>query len=115
LRGSLSRIVRGANVRANDGCVIIVVPDTCALARLVRVVAAAPERLRNKLTYWAACRAGEMVADGLLDAGSAIFLIAEAAISAGMTPSEAQRAARSGVRKTGGAGVLRRDAANEHP
>jgi hypothetical protein len=44
-----------------------------------------------------------MVADGLLDAGSAIFLIAEAAISAGMTRYEAQQIARSGVRKGAGA------------
>ena len=59
--------------------------------------------MQSRLTYWAACRAGEMVADGLLDAGSAIFLIAEAAISAGMTRYEAQQIARSGVRKGAGA------------
>jgi hypothetical protein len=80
----------------------VVVPDTCALARLVRVVAAAPEGLRNRLTFWAACRAGEMVASGLLDAGSAVAVIAEAAILAGLTRAEAERTARSGVRKTGG-------------
>jgi hypothetical protein len=40
----------------------IVVPDTHALAKFVRLVAAAPEGERNALAYWAACRAGEMVA-----------------------------------------------------
>jgi Bifunctional DNA primase/polymerase, N-terminal len=80
----------------------IVIPDTHALAKLVRLVAAAPEGERNALTYWAACRAGEMVASGLLDAESATAVIAEAAISAGLTRSEAERTARSGVRKTSG-------------
>ena len=80
----------------------IVVPDTHVLAKLVRLVAATPEGERNALTYWAACRAGEMVASGLLDAESATAVIAEAAISAGLTRSEADRTARSGVRKTSG-------------
>jgi len=84
----------------------IVVPDTHALAQLVRLIARAPEGERNSLTFWAACRAGEMVASGLLDADSAAAVIAEAAICAGLTRSEAERTARSGVRKTaGGIGV----------
>jgi hypothetical protein len=78
------------------------VPDTHALAKLVRLVASAHEGERNALTYWAACRAGEMVASGLLDAESAAAVIAEAAICAGLTRSEAERTARSGVRRTGG-------------
>jgi hypothetical protein len=45
-----------------------------------------------------------MVAAGLLDAGSAVFVITEAAIAAGMTPFEAQRIARSGVRSGGTSG-----------
>jgi Bifunctional DNA primase/polymerase, N-terminal len=84
----------------------IVVPDTCALAQLVRLVAAAPEGERNALTFWAACRAGEMVASGLLDVESAVAVIAEAATRAGLGRREAERTARSGVGQTrGGAGV----------
>jgi hypothetical protein len=135
LRCSASRIARGIDVRANGGYIIwwpatglralraapladwpqwlldrlmssphappaprIVVPDTHALAT--------PEGKRNALTYWAACRAGEMAASGLLDAESAAAVIAEAAICAGLTRSEAERTARSGVLKTsGGTGV----------
>jgi hypothetical protein len=73
----------------------IVVPDTCALSQLVRLVASAREGERNALTFWAACRAGEMVASGLLDADSAAAVIAEAAICAGLPRSEAERTARS--------------------
>jgi Bifunctional DNA primase/polymerase, N-terminal len=80
----------------------IVVPDTYALAKLVRLVAGAPEGERNALTFWAACRTGEMVASGLLDAESAAAVIAEAAICAGLARSEAERTARSGVSRTGG-------------
>jgi hypothetical protein len=80
----------------------VVVPDAHALARFVQLVAAAPEGERNGLTYWAACRAGEMVASGLLDAESAVAVIAEAATYAGLTRREAERTARSGIRKTTG-------------
>jgi hypothetical protein len=82
------------------------VPDMFALGQLVRRVAAAHEGERNALTFWAACRAGEMVASKLLDAESAAAVIAEAAVRAGLTRTEAERTARSGIRKTaGGAGV----------
>jgi hypothetical protein len=69
---------------------------------LVRLVAAAREGERNALTFWAACRAGEMVASGFLDAGWAIGVIAEAAIQAGLARPEAERTARNGVRQTSG-------------
>jgi hypothetical protein len=87
----------------------IVVPDAHALARFVQLVAAAPEGERNGLTYWAACRVGEMVASGLLDAESAVAVIAEAATYAGLTRREAERTARSGVRKTSGGTDVSRD------
>jgi hypothetical protein len=77
------------------------VPDGHALARLVRLVAGAGAGERNDLTYWAACRAGEMVASGLFDADAAAALIAEAATRAGLPRVEAERTARSGIR-TGG-------------
>jgi hypothetical protein len=81
----------------------VVVPDSHALARLVRFVADASEGERNSFTFWAACRAGEMVASGLLDADTAAAVIAEAATRAGLSYSEALRTSLSGVRKTAGA------------
>jgi hypothetical protein len=57
---------------------------------------------RNNLTYWAACRAGEMVASGLLRTDAAVAIIAEAARRAGLSREEAERAAWSGIRRTGG-------------
>jgi hypothetical protein len=84
----------------------IVIPDTHALAQLVRLVASAPEGERNNLTFWAACRAGEMVGSGLLDPETAIGIITEAGVCAGLAPAEAERTARSGIRTTsGGAGA----------
>jgi hypothetical protein len=78
------------------------VPDSRALVRLVRLVAGAREGERNDLTYWAACRAGEMVASGLFDAEAAVALIAEAATRAGLPRVESERTARSGIRTGGG-------------
>lgn len=79
----------------------IIVPDDHALMRLVRRIAEAQASERTKLTYWAACRVGEMVASGLLDADHAAAVIAEAATRAGLPRSEAQRTAWNGIRRTG--------------
>jgi Bifunctional DNA primase/polymerase, N-terminal len=84
----------------------VVVPDAHALAQLVRLIVRAHEGERNALTFWAACRAGEMVASGLLTAESAAAVIAEAATRAGLSSSEAERTVHSGVHKT--AGISRR-------
>lgn len=80
-----------------------IVPDQYVLKCLVRLIAAAREGERNDLTYWAACRAGEMVASGLLTADVAAAVIAEAATRAGLPRTEAERTARNGVHTTGGA------------
>ena len=80
----------------------ITVPDEHALARLVRLIAGAREGERNNLTYWAACRAGEMVASGLLKADAATAIIVEAATRAGLPRAEAEHTAWSGIRTTGG-------------
>jgi hypothetical protein len=72
------------------------------MMRLVHLVAGARSGERNNLTYWAACRAGEMVASGLLGADAAAAVIAEAATRAGLPRSEAERTAWSGIRATGG-------------
>jgi hypothetical protein len=76
----------------------ITVPDGHAMMRLVQLVASARPGERNNLTYWAACRAGEMVASGLLGADAATAVIAEAATRAGLPRAEAERTARSGIR-----------------
>ena len=77
------------------------IPDNNALTRLVRLVAGACEGQRNELTFWAACRAGEMVGSGLLGCNTAVALIAEAATRAGLPRIEAERTAWSGVRVGG--------------
>jgi hypothetical protein len=79
----------------------IIVPDDHALVRLVRRIAEAQAGERTKLTYWAACRVGEMVASGLLDAHEAVAVITEAATRAGLPRSEAERTAWNGIRRTG--------------
>jgi hypothetical protein len=79
-------------------------PDNRLLIKLVQMVAAAREGERNSLTFWCACRAGEMAASGLLNAGTAIAVIAEAATRAGLPRAEAERTARSGVATGGGNG-----------
>src|SRR5262249_28263496 len=53
--------------------------DRRALRGLLRLIAAANEGQRNQITYWAACRAGEMVTDGKLSESDAIALLVEAA------------------------------------
>jgi hypothetical protein len=83
---------------------VVPVPDSRLLAKLVQMVAAAREGERNCLTFWCACRAGEMVADGKLCATTAIAVIAEAATRAGLPRGEAERTARSGVVTGGGNG-----------
>jgi Bifunctional DNA primase/polymerase, N-terminal len=79
------------------------VPDNHAIARLIRVVSTAPAGARNSLTFWAGCRIGEMVGTGLLEARVAAKVIAEAATRAGLSYSEAERTAWSGIRTTAGA------------
>jgi hypothetical protein len=87
---------------ARSAPVRVRVPDSLALGRLVRTVTFGKPGERNNLTYWAACRAGEMVASGMLDADLAVEVIAEAAARAGLPYAEARRTARSGVRTMGG-------------
>jgi hypothetical protein len=74
----------------------ITVPDDYALVRLVQLITGTREGERNNLTYWAACRAGELVASGLLGADAAAAVIAEAATRAGLPRAEAECTAWSG-------------------
>jgi hypothetical protein len=80
----------------------VVVADEVTLMRLLRLVASARPGERNSLTFWAACRAGEMVASGLLRADIAADVIAEAATRAGLPLAEAQCTAWSGIHAGGG-------------
>ena len=84
---------------------IVRVPDERFLVKLVQMVAGATEGERNSLTFWAACRAGEMVAEGLLSADTAVAVIAEAATRCGLPRAEAERTARSGINAGGGRGA----------
>jgi hypothetical protein len=76
---------------------VVHVPDHRFIDKLVAMVANATEGERNHLTFWAACRAGELVAAGLLSAETAVAVIAEAATRCGLPRSEAEKTARSGV------------------
>jgi hypothetical protein len=76
----------------------VTVPDEHTLAGLVRFVAGAPPGQRNNVAYWAGCRAGEMVASGLIAAETAATVIAHAAMRAGLSQLEAERTAWSGLR-----------------
>jgi hypothetical protein len=72
-------------------------PSMNSLAGVVRAVAQAPLGERNRVAFWGACRAGEMVAAGLLDADAAIEVIVVAAERAGLPEREARRTAISGI------------------
>jgi hypothetical protein len=68
---------------------------------LALAIVRAREGERNSVTFWAACRAGEMVRDGFITAETAISLIVEAAIMAGLPGEEALKTAQSGLRVAG--------------
>jgi hypothetical protein len=80
----------------------LVVPDRHALAHLTQFIASGQAGQRNSLTFWAACRVGEMVASGLLRADVAAALITDAAMRGGLSQAEAERTAWNGIRAAGG-------------
>jgi hypothetical protein len=79
-----------------------IVPDRYILNRLVQLVAGAAQGERNAITFWAACRAGEMVRSGLVSVDAISRLMTDAAIRTGLSPAEAQRTVQSGIRTTAG-------------
>jgi hypothetical protein len=81
----------------------VIVADAHALAGLARKVARASEGQRNKIAFWAACRAGEMAASGLIGKRTAAAVIAEAAVASGLSRQEAESTASNGVRLGSGA------------
>jgi hypothetical protein len=65
---------------------------------LARFVAASAKGERNNRLFWAACRAAELVAGKRASAASAEDVLSRAAVSAGLSPSEATATIRSGLK-----------------
>ena len=70
------------------------------LRGLVRTVAGAAEGQRNRILFWAACRAGEAVRDGRAGETFVVDVLVEAATHAGLPQTEAHRTIQSGLRRT---------------
>ncbi len=66
---------------------------------LIRKVVCAPEGNRNRVLFWASCRVGALVAQGLIGAGDALALLIEAGRQAGLSNYEATATAKSGLRR----------------
>lgn len=74
--------------------------DAARLEGLSRVVRDASEGTRHRALYWAACRAGEMVAEGTLGPDAAASRLAGAAMDGGgKDRRNAEATARDGVRR----------------
>jgi hypothetical protein len=68
---------------------------------VIRVVANARPGERNNATFWAACRAGEMVRQGWITQDAATGILLDAAVSVGLPRVAALKTIKSGLR-TGG-------------
>jgi hypothetical protein len=79
--------------RRRNGCV----PNRAAIQRLLGLIVEAAEGERNSITFWVACRLGEMVATGFLDEGAIEQSIVDAAVQVGLPDREARATARSGL------------------
>ena len=69
-----------------------------AIEGVLRTVATAPEGQRNSITYWAAHRLREAVAEGAIGAGLAHEILLEAAARAGLHRQEVERTVNSATR-----------------
>lgn len=78
-------------------CHAAVLPDDLQIRRILACISGAREGERNSLTYWAACRLGEMVASGFLSESDALDHVVEAATANGLPFREALATARSGI------------------
>ena len=79
------------------------VPDTSNgdVEPLARFVASSTQGQRNTRLHWAACRAGEMAARGLVSAQSAGRRLVAAAAAAGYVGAEVVRTINSGFQESG--------------
>jgi hypothetical protein len=89
------------------------------LAGLVRRLLAAQRGERNQLLFWASLRAGELVADGDLDARAATRALTRAATQIGLADEDGQRAVaatvRSGFQRAGATYQPPDHPATDHP
>ena len=72
---------------------------TGQLRRIVQTVIGAPVGNRNRILFWAACRIGGLVKQGLLREEAACVLLLEAGQHAGLAQSEALATSLSGLRQ----------------
>ena len=72
---------------------------TNQLRGLVQAVICAPSGNRNRLLYWAACRLGGLVSQGIIGSDAALALLIEAGQQAGLRIGEATATALSGLRQ----------------
>jgi hypothetical protein len=75
--------------------------DIEAVRGILKVVTDAVEGNRNNATFWAACRAGEMVKAGWFTRDAGIDVLLEAAVKAGLSQHSALATIRSGLRTAG--------------
>jgi hypothetical protein len=68
------------------------------LAGLIRKVVLAPTGERNATLHWAACRVGELIRAGIMPPEAAVAMLTEAGRHAGLSSSESQATAKSGIR-----------------
>jgi hypothetical protein len=94
------RIARAAPTSMGAG------PVYGRLRAIVEAVLTSEPGTRNGRLFWAACRAGEMVAAGKIDAVAAEEALIRAAVEAGLRggETEARRTVASGLRSAGGTG-----------
>ncbi|WP_203069872.1 hypothetical protein [Falsiroseomonas ponticola] len=72
--------------------------EVMRFARLLRVVQDAVEGERHRLLFWASCRAGELIAAGILDETSAHVALVQAAMDGGgKDRRNAEATARDGI------------------
>lgn len=72
------------------------------LKGLIQKVALAPAGERNRILFWATCRAGEMIRDGFVQYDTAFALFVEAGLYSGLDRREVERSVQSGLLTTTG-------------
>jgi hypothetical protein len=72
-----------------------------AVGGLIKIITGAIEGNRNKATFWAACRAGDMIKAGWFSRETAHDVLLEAALKTGISEHSALATIRSGLRTTG--------------